>query len=182
MCSSDLPTSARVGVSTTFNFLGPLANPAKPAAQAIGCADIRMAPLMAGVFARRGVDAWVFRGDDGIDELTTTTTSSAWIVEGGEVVTHSIDPSALGLAPATAEDLRGGDVVFNAQVVRDVIAGHQGPVRDAVVLNAGAALAIHAAESGSIEERIATGMVRAADAIDSGAATATLERWVAATA
>lgn len=176
------PTRAEVGVSTTFNFLGPLANPAKPAAQAIGCADIRMAPLMAGVFARRGVDAWVFRGDDGIDELTTTTTSSAWIVEGGEVVPYTIDPATLGLAQATAADLRGGDVSFNAQVVRDVIAGREGPVRDAVVLNAGAALAIHAAEPGSIEERIASGMRRAAQAIDSGAAAATLERWVAATA
>lgn len=176
------PTRAEVGVSTTFNFLGPLANPAKPAAQAIGCADIRMAPLMAGVFARRGVDAWVFRGDDGIDELTTTTTSSAWIVEGGEVVPHMIDPAALGLVRASAEDLRGGDVAFNARVVRDVIAGARGPVRDAVLLNAGAALAVHAAESGSVEERIAAGMTRAADAIDSGAAEALLERWVAATA
>ena len=64
-----------LGIGTTFNFLGPLAHPAKPQAQAIGCADARMAPLMAGVFARRGVDAWVFRGDDGLDELTTTTTS-----------------------------------------------------------------------------------------------------------
>lgn len=175
------PTRAEVGVSTTFNFLGPLANPAKPAAQAIGCADIRMAPLMAGVFARRGVDAWVFRGDDGIDELTTTTTSSAWIVEGGEVVPHTIDPAALGLAAATADDLRGGDVAFNAQIVRNVIAGDRGPVRDAVLLNAGAALAIHAAGAGSIEERIVAGMERAATAIDSGAAAAILERWVAAT-
>lgn len=172
------PTRAELGVSSTFNFLGPLANPAKPAAQAIGCADIRMAPLMAGVFARRGVDAWVFRGDDGIDELTTTTTSSAWIVEGGDVVPHTIDPAALGLAPATADDLRGGDVSFNAQVVRDVLAGATGRVRDAVLLNAGAALAIHAAEAGSVPDRIAAGMARAAEAIDSGRAAQTLANWV----
>ncbi len=74
-----------LGVGTTFNFLGPLAHPARPEAQAIGCADVRMAPLMAGVFARRGVDAWVFRGDDGLDELTTTTTSRVWAVTGGSV-------------------------------------------------------------------------------------------------
>ena len=74
-----------LGIGTTFNFLGPLAHPAKPQAQAIGCADARMAPLMAGVFSRRGVDAWVFRGDDGLDELTTTTTSHVWAVSGGEV-------------------------------------------------------------------------------------------------
>ncbi|MFL6159872.1 MAG: anthranilate phosphoribosyltransferase, partial [Marmoricola sp.] len=77
---------SELGIGTTFNFLGPIANPAKPAAQAIGCADVRMAPVMAGVFARRGVDAWVFRGDDGLDELTTTTTSRLWAVRGGEVV------------------------------------------------------------------------------------------------
>ena len=82
-----------LGVGTSFNFLGPIANPAKPAAQAIGCADRRMAPVMAGVFARRGVDAWVFRGDDGLDELTTTTTSSVWTVSGGEVVEHTLDPA-----------------------------------------------------------------------------------------
>ena len=74
-----------LGIATTFNVLGPLANPVKPAAQAIGCADARMAPIMAGVFARRGVDAWVFRGDDGLDELTTTTTSQVWLVHDGMV-------------------------------------------------------------------------------------------------
>ena len=173
---------AELGVATTFNFLGPLANPAKPSAQAIGCADARMAPLMAGVFARRGVDAWVFRGDDGIDELTTTTTSSLWIVDGDDVRPYSLDPRALGIAPATAEDLRGGDVAFNAQVVRDVIGGARGPVRDAVVLNAGAALAIYEGTEGSIEDRVLSGMQRAADAIDAGAAATLLERWVAATA
>ena len=85
-----------LGVGTTFNFLGPIANPARPEAQAVGCADRRMAPVMAGVFARRGVDAWVFRGDDGLDELTTTTTSSLWTVSDGEVAEHTIDPAALG--------------------------------------------------------------------------------------
>lgn len=176
------PTRSELGVPTIFNLLGPIANPARPAAQAIGCADLRSAPLIAGVFARRGVDAWVFRGDDGLDELTTTTTSRLWVVEGDGVVEHSLDPSKLGISPATAADLRGGDVAHNAQVVRDVLAGAQGPVRDAVLLNAGAALAIHAAEHGRIEERIAAGISRAAEAIDSGAAAAALGRWVTATA
>ena len=88
-----------LGVGTTFNFLGPIANPARPEAQAIGCADRRMAPVMAGVFARRGVDAWVFRGDDGLDELTTTTTSSLWTVSGGEVVEHTDRPVCAGHSP-----------------------------------------------------------------------------------
>jgi len=167
-----------LGVGTTFNFLGPLAHPAKPEAQAIGCADAAMAPVMAGVFAKRGVDAWVFRGDDGLDELTTTTTSHVWTVSGGEVAEHVIDPLDLGIPRGTAEGLRGQDAQYNADVVRRVVAGEQGQVRDAVVLNAGAALAIHAAEPGTLEERLAAGITRAQEAIDSGRAKAVLENWV----
>ncbi len=172
---------SELGIGTTFNFLGPVANPAKPQAQAIGCADRRMAPVMAGVFARRGVDAWVFRGDDGLDELTTTTTSSLWAVTDGEVVEHTLDPAALGIPVGTAEGLRGQGVAYNAEVVRRMLAGETGPVRDAVLLNAGAALAVHAAEPGSIDERVAAGLARATEAVDSGAAQTTLDRWVAAT-
>jgi anthranilate phosphoribosyltransferase len=167
-----------LGIGTTFNFLGPLAHPAKPEAQAIGCADLAMAPTMAGVFARRGVDAWVFRGDDGLDELTTTTTSRVWLVHEGEVVEHTLDPADLGIPRGTAEGLRGRDAEYNADVVRRLVAGEQGQVRDAVVLNAGAALAIHADEQGSLEERLAAGIARAAESIDTGAAKATLEKWV----
>ena len=167
-----------LAVATTFNVLGPLANPAKPGAQAIGCADVRMAPLMAGVFARRGVDAWVFRGDDGLDELTTTTTSRVWAVEGDDVREFTVDPSRFGLGGGTAEGLRGRDAVYNAEVVRRLVAGEQGQVRDAVVLNAGAALAVHAAEPGSPDNRLAAGIERASEALDTGAARATLDRWV----
>lgn len=173
---------SELGIGTTFNFLGPIANPAKPAAQAIGCADPRMAPVMAGVFARRGVDAWVFRGDDGLDELTTTTTSKIWTVRGGEVVQESLDPVRLGIPTGTAEGLRGQDAAYNADVVRRLLAGETGPVRDAVLLNAGAALAVHADEVGSLEDRLAGGLARATEALDSGAAAATLDRWVAAAA
>jgi anthranilate phosphoribosyltransferase len=167
-----------LGVGTTFNFLGPLANPARPAASAIGCADIAMAPVMAGVFARRGVDAWVFRGDDGLDELTTTTTSQVWAVVDGEVQQFTLDPLDLGLARATPEDLRGDDAAYNADVVRRLVAGEQGPVRDAVLLNAGAALAVHAAEPGDFDERLAAGIVRARESVDSGGARRVLDRWV----
>ncbi|WP_110205072.1 anthranilate phosphoribosyltransferase [Nocardioides daejeonensis] len=175
-------TRSELGIATFFNFLGPLANPARPAAQAIGCADLRMAEVLAGVFAARGVDALVFRGDDGLDELTTTTTSHVWVVGEGGVRAEVLDPRALGIAPATAEALRGGDVSHNADVVRRVLAGETGPVRDAVVLNAGAALAVHGGAVDDLTTAIAAGMERAAQAIDSGAATAALERWVAACA
>ena len=157
-----------LGIGTTFNFLGPLANPTRPAAQAIGCADPRMAPVMAGVFAGRGVDAWVFRGDDGLDELTTTTTSSVWTVHDGAVATATVDPAALGLAPATTEDLRGGDAAHNAEVVRRLLDGETGPVRDAVLLNAGAALAVHDAAGATSATRSAAASSGPREAVDSG--------------
>jgi anthranilate phosphoribosyltransferase len=169
-----------LAIGTTFNFLGPLANPTKPHAQAIGCADPRVAPVMADVFAARGVDAWVFRGDDGLDELTITTTSTVWRVHDGKVAKGSVDPTAHGLELVSVEALRGGDVHHNADVVRRLLAGETGPVRDAVVLNAGAALAVYDAPADPPAEALATGIARAAEAIDSGAAQATLERWVAA--
>jgi anthranilate phosphoribosyltransferase len=170
-----------LGVGTTFNFLGPLSNPARPAANAIGVADPRMAPVMAGVFAARGVDAWVFRGDDGLDELTTTTTSQVWrVTPDGQVTPGEVDPGAHGLAPATTEDLRGGDAAHNADVVRRLLAGETGPVRDAVLLNAGAALAVYAADPAPLEDALERGIAQAREAIDSGAAQTALERWVAA--
>jgi anthranilate phosphoribosyltransferase len=136
---------------------------------------------MAGVYARRGVDAWVFRGDDGLDELTTTTTSQVWVAHDGDITRATVDPSGLGLAPATAEDLRGGDAAHNADVVRRLLAGEKGPVRDAVLLNAGAALAVYdAPDAADVTDALAAGLARAAEAVDTGAAAATLDRWVAA--
>ena len=170
-----------LGIGTTFNLLGPLTNPAHAQAQAIGCADPRLAPVMAGVFAGRGVDAWVFRGDDGLDELTTTTTSRVWQVHGGEVVETVLDPADLGVPRGTTEALRGGDAAHNADVVRRLLDGETGPVRDAVLLNAGAALAVHAEPAAAPTDSLAEGIRRAAESVDSGAAKATLERWVAAT-
>ncbi|MGH3348026.1 MAG: anthranilate phosphoribosyltransferase [Nocardioides sp.] len=171
-----------LAIGTTFNFLGPLANPTKPHAQAIGCADPRVAPVMASVFAARGVDAWVFRGDDGLDELTITTTSTVWWVHDGEVTTGTVDPTAYGLELAPLDALRGGDVQQNADVVRRLLDGERGAVRVAVLLNAGAALAVYDAPADPPEEALGAGITRAAEAVDSGAAKATLDRWVAASA
>jgi anthranilate phosphoribosyltransferase len=167
-----------LGVPTVFNILGPLTNPTRPAAQAVGVSDARLAPVMAGVLAARGADALVFRGDDGLDELTTTGPSTVWTVSGGSVVTSSFDPLSLGVVRASLEDLRGGDAALNAGVVRDLLAGKPGAVRDAVLLNAAAALAAHAAAPGALEERLGAGLGRAAQALDDGSAAAVLERWV----
>ena len=123
--------------------IGTLTNPAQPRYAAVGVADARMAPLIAGVFAERGKDAAVFRGDDGLDELTISTTSTVWWVRAGSVTEHRLDPDRLGLAHNPVESLRGRDADHNAGVLRRVIGGEdRGPVRDAVVLNAGIALAL----------------------------------------
>ncbi|HMG30902.1 MAG TPA: anthranilate phosphoribosyltransferase [Jiangellaceae bacterium] len=171
-----------LGVPTTFNFLGPLANPARPDAQAVGVADARMAGIVAGVLAGRGVSALVFRGDDGLDELTTTTTSRVWVVRDGEVGEERLDPTVLGIRAAAPEALRGGDAPFNAEVARRLLAGEQSPVRDAVLLNAAAALVAYDAAVGSLPDLLGPALERAAASVDSGAAADVLTRWVAACA
>ena len=167
-----------LGVPTVFNVLGPLTNPARPAAQAVGVSDARLAPVMAGVLAARGADALVFRGDDGLDELTTTGPSTVWVVRGGTVEREVFDPAVLGIGRARLEDLRGADAGYNASVARDLLAGAQGPVRDAVLLNAAAALAAHAAQDGPLAERLGAGLALADAALGDGRAAALLERWV----
>jgi anthranilate phosphoribosyltransferase len=167
-----------IGVPTVFNVLGPLTNPARPAAQAVGVSDARLAPVMAGVLAARGADALVFRGDDGLDELTTTGTSTVWVVSGGTVRLQSFDPASLGIARATLGDLRGADAAHNAGVARELLAGARGPVRDAVLLNAAAAIAAHEGGDAPLEQRLSEGLARAAAALDDGAAAAVLRRWV----
>jgi anthranilate phosphoribosyltransferase len=182
-----------LGVPTAFNFLGPLTNPAQPLATAVGVADARMAPIVAGVLAERGATALVFRGDDGLDELTTADTSTVWVVAGGEVVRRSLDPLPLGLPRVTLADLQGGDPRHNAGVVRDLLAGKPGPVRDAVLLNAAAAVVVTDAreEAGPVtaarlaaelDERMAGALATAAEAVDSGSAQAVLRAWVEAAA
>ncbi|WDT89615.1 anthranilate phosphoribosyltransferase [Streptomyces sp. SCSIO-PteL053] len=165
-----------LGIRTVFNALGPLVNPAAPAACAVGVADRRLAPLL-GVLARRGVSALVFRGDDGMDELTVTTTSTVWSVHDGKVREERFDRAALGIPRADAAALRGGDRVHNARVAREVLAGTRGPVRDAVLLSAAAGLAALEPDSRSCTERLSSALSRAAESIDSGAATAVLDRW-----
>ncbi len=178
------PVRGELGIPTSFNFLGPLTNPARPRASAIGVADARMAPLMAGVLARRDTRALVFRGEDGLDELATTAPAQVWEVVDGDVTHHVVDArDVLGLTAATLEDLRGADATHNAAVARRVLAGEQGAIRDAVLLNAAAALVADGSGSGtaegSLEDRLRAGFGAAAEAVDSGAAESVLERWVA---
>ncbi len=173
------PVRGEIGVPTAFNFLGPLTNPARPPASAIGCADPRMAPVMAAVLAQRGDTALVFRGDDGLDELTTTTTSRVWVATGGEVTERRLDPGRFGIGAVTSDALRGGDRAFNAAVARDVLAGGAPGVRDAVLLNAAAAIAAFDGLAGrDLDEAIREGLQDAMTSIDTGAAAEVLDRWV----
>jgi anthranilate phosphoribosyltransferase len=167
-----------LGVPTAFNVLGPLTNPARPTAAAIGCPDVSMAPIMAQVLAERGDSALVFRGDDGLDELTTVTGSHAWIAHAGTVREARVDPRALGLPVPPEGALTGGEAPFNAQVVRDVLGGVTGPIRDAVLLNAAAGIAAFDRDLEDVEAGLARGLIDAARAVDTGAAAALLQRWV----
>ncbi|MFF2145298.1 anthranilate phosphoribosyltransferase [Kitasatospora sp. NPDC058190] len=170
-----------LGVPTAFNILGPLTNPAKVTSHAIGCFDTRLAGLIAGVLAGRGATALVFRGDDGLDELTITTTSQVWLVRDGVVTETSFDPRDVGIELVGIEALRGADAAYNAEVARRLLAGEHGPVRDAVLLNTAAALVALDLGDAPLPEQLAAGMARAAEAIDSGAARDLLRRWADAT-
>lgn len=185
------PIRKQLGVPTTFNFLGPLANPAQPIATSLGVANPQIAPLMAQELAQRGRSGLVFRGDDGLDELTTTTTSSVWIVTPGGVREMELDPVDFGLSQASRDSLLGGDAQENAQVARDLFAGNTtgrlGSVRDIVILNAaGGVVAYQIAKnpqsaSSSIKDQFEASIESVTQALDSGAASSKLEQWVSAT-
>jgi anthranilate phosphoribosyltransferase len=172
------PARSELGIPTVFNFLGPLTNPGRVRAGAVGCADLRMAPVVAGVLAARGASALVMRGEDGLDEFTTTAPTRLWLVSDGTVSESVLDAADLGLPRATAADLRGGDAAFNGAVVRALLAGERGPVRDAVVINAAAGIAAYDGFPGGLEAALRSGLTRATEALDSGKGAATLARWV----
>lgn len=169
-----------LAVPTAFNFLGPMTNPAHVQASAVGVANARMAPLVAGVLARRGSRGLVFRGDDGLDELTPTGPSSVWEIRDGSVTEEVFTPAELGIKPSTVADLRGGDATVNAGVVREVLDGKPGPVRDAVLLNAAAGLvAFDLDADGSLLDRMRAAFGRATESIDAGLAAGVLAKWTA---
>ncbi|NQX28704.1 anthranilate phosphoribosyltransferase [Microbacteriaceae bacterium VKM Ac-2854] len=178
---------AELGIPTVFNILGPLCNPARPEASAVGVAQLDRVPLFVGVFRTRGATALVFRGDDGLDELTTTGHSHIWEVSRGLVTEHDLDPRDLGIPRASIDQLIGGDAAHNADVVRRLLAGETGAVRDIVLLNAAAGLTAFDLAGDPekmhepIVERFRAGMARAAEAIDSGAAERKLAQWIEAT-
>ncbi|GAB2673263.1 anthranilate phosphoribosyltransferase [Nocardia goodfellowii] len=172
-----------IGIPTVFNILGPLTNPAQPRAGLVGCAFADLVPVIAGVFAERGASALVVRGNDGLDEITTSDTTAAWIVSGGRLRETVIDPTRLGIPRVDLDALRGGDADTNAGIARAVFAGEPGPVRDAVLINSAAAIVAYDWSRGEgdpdidVHDALAAGIERAAAAIDAGKSVALLDNW-----
>ena len=168
------PVRRDLGVPTVFNFLGPLANPARARRQVIGISDGRMAGRMVGVLKRLGCEfALVFHGADGLDELTTTATSQVWRLKEGSITRAEFMPSDFGLPEAKLADLVGGDAAENAAMTRGVLAGEPGPRRDVSIINAAAAIVAAGLAGG-----FADGITAATESIDSGAAAAVLDACV----
>ncbi len=166
------PVRRELGIPTVFNFLGPLANPANATRQAVGVSDRKMADRMIGVLERLGSEyAFVYHGSDGLDEITTTGPTYIDRLKDGETTTAEFTPEDFGVARATSDDLLGGDVSANTEIVRSILAGERGPKRDVAVVNAAPGLVVAGLAEGFVE---ATEV--AAEAIDSGAAAEVLER------
>ena len=168
------PTRKELGTPTVFNFLGPLANPGRVRRQTLGVSDPAMAERMIGVLVARGAErALVVYGHDGLDELSTTTTSTVLELRDGGIRAYDVDPAALGFAPADASALRGGDASTNAELARRVLDGEAGPHRDIVLLNAAAGLLA----AGEVDD-LPAGFEAATAALDGGAAAGVVERLV----
>jgi len=170
------PTRRELGVPTVFNFLGPMANPARARRQVLGVSDPAMAEKMIGVLRANGAErALVVYGHDGLDELTTTTTSTVWELRDGLVRTYVVDPAEMGLPATTPETLRGDDAVRNAELTRRVLAGEHSPQRDFVLLNAAAGVV-----AAGLADDLVAGLEAAVASVDDGRAAGVLERLVKA--
>jgi anthranilate phosphoribosyltransferase len=170
------PTRRELGVPTVFNFLGPMANPARARRQVLGVSDPAMAEKMVGVLRANGAErALVVYGHDGLDELTTTTTSTVWELRDGVVRTYVVDPAEMGLPASNPETLRGGDAVRNAELTRRVLAGEHSPQRDFVLLNAAAGVV-----AAGLADDLVGGLELATASVDEGRAASVLDRLVKA--
>ena len=167
-----------LGIPTIFNILGPLANPAKPKACAIGVARAELLPLMAQVLLDQGKEGFVFRGDDGLDEVSLSTTTQVIQINDGQLTQSVFNPEDLGITASPISELAGGDAVYNAQMTMKIFSGEKGAMRDAVTLNAAFAIAAFKADFNlPLQTQIANGFVLANKAIDSGAALSVVKKW-----
>jgi anthranilate phosphoribosyltransferase len=171
------PIRAELGIRTLFNLLGPISNPAGVTRQVVGVFARQWVEPIAEVLKGLGADhVWVVHGHDGLDELTTTGSTHVAEVRDGRVEVFEVTPADAGLMPARLSDLLGGDAGSNAEAIRDVISGKRGPFRDIVLLNTAAALIV-----GGKARDLRAGVALAAEAIETGAASAALKRLIAVT-
>lgn len=181
------PVRQELAIPTIFNVLGPLCNPARPEANALGMSNPARIPLAVGLFQQRGATALVYRGEDGIDKITTTGHSKVYEVSRGSVTEHDFDPREVGFTYSSVDDIRGGTPDENAALARRVLAGEKNAARDIIVLNSAAGIVAHRLSNNPSErdrsfvDRMAEAVEVAAHSIDSGAASAKLDAWVAAT-
>jgi len=181
------PVRQELAIPTIFNVLGPLCNPARPEANALGMSNPARIPLAVGLFQQRGATALVYRGEDGIDKITTTGHSKVFEVSRGSVTEHDFDPRELGFTYSSIDDIRGGTPDDNAALARRVLAGEKNAARDIILLNSAAGIVAHrlsknpAERDRSFVERMTEAVEASAQSIDSGAASAKLDAWVAAT-
>ena len=167
-----------LGTPTIFNILGPLANPAKAIACAIGVARAELLPLMSQVLLEQGKEGFVFRGDDGLDEVSLSTTTQVIQINDGKLTQSEFNPADLGITSSSISDLLGGDAKYNADMTMKIFTGVKGPMRDAVTLNAAFAIAAFKADFNlPLQTQIANGFVLANKAIDSGAALSVVKKW-----
>ncbi len=172
------PVRKSLGTPTIFNILGPLANPAKPKVVAIGVARAEVFPLVAEVLARRGCEGFVFRGQEGLDEISIAGKTDIFQLHDGIVTKHEFDPSDIGVDEFPLESIRGGDAALNAQITLEVFSGKSGPYREAILLNSAIAIAAFKGDFDlGIEQQIANGYVLAKTAVDSGKAKDLVYRW-----
>lgn len=170
------PVRTQLGVPTVFNFLGPLSHPARVQRQVIGVSDQRIAPIVVGVLQQRGAPrALVVSGDDGMDEFTTTTTSTVHELRDGVVNTTTFDPRDVGIALVSSDAIAGGGPEVNADIAGRVFGGETGAYRDIICLNAAAGLFV-----AGIVDDLSTGVVKAQESIDSGAAAGVVQRLISA--
>jgi anthranilate phosphoribosyltransferase len=179
------PIRKEMGVPTTFNFLGPLANPVQPIATALGVAKSEILPLIAGEMAQRGRSAIIFRGADGLDELTTTSNSYVNLVKNGTITSLDFNPASLGFQKAQVSDLVGADAQFNAQVARELFAGQielGSPIGEIVALNAAVGISAYELAKTAADFSFLDSMQKnyqiAQEAIASGKALAKVQSWI----
>lgn len=181
------PVRQELAIPTIFNVLGPLCNPARPEANALGMSNPARIPLAVGLFQQRGATALVYRGEDGIDKITTTGHSKVFEVTRGSVTEHDFDPREVGFTYSSIDDIRGGTPDDNAALARTVLAGERNAARDIIVLNSAAGIVAHRLSKNSAErdrsfvDRMAEAVEVTTHSIDSGAAQAKLDAWIVAT-